>query len=129
MHRPLSLTDTVLASMVAALVLAASGCASHPQAARPRQEVLIVSEPAGAQIEINGQYVGDAPTTVEVEASSDGRFWKDTVIKAYPKETGYTQIRVFNGKSRWAICDMIPSRISFDTRSDPSAGVPGNQGF
>ena len=128
MHRLPPLLDTVLAT-IAALALAGSGCASHPQTARPRQQILIASEPAGAQIEINGQYVGDAPTTVEIEASGDGRFWKDTIIKAYPKDTGYTQIRAYNGKSRWAICDVIPPRIIFDTRSDPSAGIPGNQGL
>ena len=127
MHRLQPLFYTVLACMIAALSQIGSGCASHPTAARPRQKVLIASEPAGAKIEINGQYVGDAPTTVEIEASNDGRFWKDTVIKAYPSDTGYTQIIAFNGKSRWAICDVIPPRIFFNTRSEPGAGVPGNQ--
>jgi hypothetical protein len=56
-----------------------------------------------------------------IEASNDGRFWRDTVIKAYPADTGYTQIKAFNGKSRWAISDMIPSRIFFDTRSEPGS--------
>jgi PEGA domain len=115
---------TVFASMIGAFCLIGSGCASHPVAARARQDVLIVSEPAGAKIEINGQYVGDAPTTVQIESSSDGRFWRDTIIKAYPKDTGYTQILAFNGKSRWAISDLIPPRLVFDTRSEPGAGVP-----
>jgi hypothetical protein len=113
--------------MIAAASLIGSGCASHTHAARPRQKLLIVSEPAGAQIEINGQYVGNAPTTVEIEASNDGRFWRDTIIRAYPKDTGYTQIRAFNGKSSWAISDVIPPRIFFDTRSAPGGGIPGNQ--
>jgi len=86
-----------------------------------------VSEPAGAQIEVNGRYVGDAPATVEIEASNDGRFWRDTIIRAYPKDTGYTQIRAFNGKSSWAISDVVPPRIFFDTRSAPGTGIPGNQ--
>jgi len=127
MHQPLPLLCTVFAAVMAALLLIGSGCASHPHVVRPRQKVLIVSEPAGAKIEINGQYVGDAPTTAEIEASTDGRFWRDTVIKAYPLDTGYTQIKVFNGKSRWAICDVIPPRIFFDTRSEPSTGIPGIQ--
>ncbi|MBV8415872.1 MAG: PEGA domain-containing protein [Verrucomicrobia bacterium] len=113
--------------MTPTVSLICSGCASHTQAARPRQNVQIVSQPPGAQIEVNGRYVGDAPTTIEVESSTDGRFWRDTVIKAYPKETGYTQIRVFNGKSRWAISDMVPSRLSFDTRVDPSAAFQSNR--
>jgi hypothetical protein len=111
----------LLATVIPTVSLICAGCASHPQAARSRQTVQIVSQPPGAQIEVNGQYVGDAPTTVEIETSTDGRFWKDTVIKAYPKETGYTQVRVFNGKSRWAISDMVPSKLFFDTRVDPSA--------
>ena len=127
MHRLPHLFYTILTYMIAAVSLIGSGCASHTQTVRQRQKVLIVSEPAGAQIEINGQYVGDCPTTAEIEASNDGRFWKDTVIKAYPKDTGYIQIKVFNGKSRWTINDVIPPRISFDTRSEPSAGIPSNQ--
>ncbi len=81
MHRLPPLFYTILTSMIAAVSLIGSGCASHTQTVRQRQKVLIVSEPAGAQIEINGQYVGDCPTTVEIEASSDGRFWKDTDYK------------------------------------------------
>jgi hypothetical protein len=127
MHRLLPHFCTIPAYLIAALSLINSGCASHPQAARPRQKVLIGSEPAGAKIEINGQYVGDAPRSVEIEASSDGRFWRDTIIKAYPADTGYTQVIAFNGKSRWAISDAIPPRIFFDTRSAPGAGIPGNQ--
>jgi hypothetical protein len=127
MHRLLPFFYTISAYVIGAVSLIGSGCASHTHAARPRQQVLIVSEPAGAQIEVNGRYVGDAPTTVEIEASNDGRFWRDTIIRAYPKDTGYTQIRAFNGKSSWAISDVVPPRIFFDTRSAPGTGIPGNQ--
>ena len=72
---------------------------------------------------MNGQYVGDAPVTIDIEASNDGRFWRDTVIKAYPADTGYTQIKAFNGQSRWAISDMVPSRIFFDTRIEPGTNL------
>jgi len=102
--------------------LLCSGCASHSHNPLPRQSVQIVSEPPGARIEINGRDVGDAPTTVEIESSPNGRFWKDTIIKAYPK-TGYIQIKAFNGESRWSISDPIPGKISFDTRTDPTAGL------
>jgi hypothetical protein len=113
---PVSLISTVY-------FLLCSGCASHSNAPLPRQSVQIVSEPPGARIEINGRYVGDAPTTVEIESSPSGRFWKDTIIKAYPKNTGYIQIKAFNGESRWSISDPIPGRISFDTRTEPAAGL------
>jgi PEGA domain len=100
-----------------------SGCASHSGTPRPKQTVQIVSEPKGARIEVNGRYVGDAPTAVEIEVSPHGRFWRDTIIKAYPKDTGYIQIKAFNGESSWSISDAIPARISFDTRTDPLAGL------
>jgi hypothetical protein len=107
--------------------LLCSGCASHSNNQLPRQSVQIVSQPPGARIEVNGRYAGDAPTTVEIESSPHGHFWKDTIIKAYPK-TGYIQIKAFNGESRWPISDPIPARISFDTRFDPTAGLNEAQG-
>jgi hypothetical protein len=123
MHRAFPFFSFIFPSLMASVFLICSGCASHTHThvVRPRLKVQIVSQPTGAKIEINGQYVGDAPVTVDVEASNDGRFWRDTVIKAYPKDTGFTQIRAFNGKSRWAISDMIPPRIFFDTRTEPGA--------
>jgi hypothetical protein len=116
-----------VSGIFAVCFLLCSGCAFHSNNPLPRQSVQIVSQPPGARIEINGRYAGDAPTTVEIESSPHGRFWKDTIIKAYPK-TGYIQIKAFNGESRWPISDPIPSRISFDTRIDPTAGLNETQG-
>ncbi len=121
MHRAHPVFSTILPFLMASVFLACSGCASHTHTVRPRLKVQIVSQPAGAKIEVNGQYVGDAPLFIDIEASNDGRFWRDTIIKAYPKDTGYTQIRAFNGKSRWTISDLVPSRIFFDTRTEPGA--------
>ena len=121
MNRAFPLFSAILPSLMASVLLVCSGCASHTHAMRPRLKVQVVSQPAGAKIEVNGQYVGDAPLTVDIEASNDGRFWRDTVIKAYPADTGYTQIQAFNGRSRWAISDMVPPRIFFDTRIEPGA--------
>ena len=123
MNRALPHFSTLLRFLTASTFLLSAGCASHPQAMRPRLKVQIVSQPVGAKIEINGQYVGDAPLRVDIEASNDGRFWRDTIIKAYPKDTGYIQIKAFNGKSRWTISDNVPPKIFFDTRTDPSAGL------
>jgi hypothetical protein len=127
MYRLPSLSNAIPRFLAALVFLICLGCASHTHAVRPRLQVQIVSQPTGARIEVNGQYVGDAPTSVNIEASSDGRFWRDTIIKAYPKDTGYTQIRAYNGKSRWAISDLVPPKISFDTRIDPGTGVTDNQ--
>jgi len=107
--------------------LLCSGCSSHSNNPLPKQSVQILSQPPGARIEINGRYAGDAPTTVEIETSPHGRFWKDTIIKAYPKDTGYIQIKAFNGESRWSVSDQIPARISFDTRVDPAARLNETQ--
>jgi hypothetical protein len=123
MPRALVRFSIILSAIFAVICLFCSGCASQSKSPRPKQSVQIVSLPTGARIEINGRYVGDAPTTIEIESSPNGRFWKDTIIKAYPKDTGYIQIKAFNGESRWAISDVIPARISFDTRTDPGAGL------
>jgi hypothetical protein len=121
MNRALPLFAAISLSLAASLFLICSGCASHTQVIRQRLNIQIASEPVGAKIEVNGQYVGDAPLTVQIEASNDGRFWKDTIIKAYPADKGYTQIRAFNGKSRWTISDLVPPKLFFDTRIDPGA--------
>jgi PEGA domain len=127
MYRVRPLFRAIFPALLASAFLLFSGCASHTQAVRPRLKVQIVSQPTGARIEVNGQYVGDAPVSVDIEASTDGRFWRDTIVKAYPKDTGYTQIKAFNGKSRWTISDMVPPKLFFDTRTDPSAGVQSTQ--
>jgi hypothetical protein len=127
MYRARPLFRAIFPALLASAVLLFSGCASHTHAMRPRLKVQIVSQPTGARIEVNGQYAGDAPVSVDIEASPDGRFWRDTIIKAYPKDTGYTQIKAFNGKSRWAISDAVPPKLFFDTRIDPSAGVESTQ--
>jgi hypothetical protein len=119
MNRALPPFSAVLSFLMFSVFLMCCGCASHTHVVRPRVKVQIVSQPAGAKIEVNGRYVGDAPLTVDIETSNDGRFWRDTVIKANPADTGYTQIKAFNGKSRWAISDMVPPRIFFDTRTEP----------
>jgi hypothetical protein len=122
MNRVLPLFAAILGTLGASIFLVCSGCASHhTQVMRQRLNIQIVSQPIGAKIEVNGQYVGDAPLSVQVEASEDGRFWKDTIIKAYPADKGYTQIRAFNGKSRWTISDMVPPKLFFDTRTEPGA--------
>ena len=52
-----------------------------------KAKVEVVSEPAGARIEVNNDYVGDAPITVEIPQNS-GYFTQETVIRALPTEAG-----------------------------------------
>ena len=109
--------------IIASIFLVFNACASHTPAERTRKDVRIVSVPPGARIQVNGRYVGDAPVTVPIEMSQSGRFWRDTIIQADPQANGYTQIRAFNGASRWSISDAVPSEIDFDTRAEPGAGL------
>jgi PEGA domain-containing protein len=89
-----------LCALVAATLLVGVGCSSHeaiqtppPSAYQPApyqpatKKVEIVSEPAGARIEVNGDYIGDAPITVE-NPDGSGQFTKNTVIRALPTEAG-----------------------------------------
>jgi hypothetical protein len=123
MYRVRPFIRAIFPFLLVSVFLVFSGCASHTPPVRPRLKVQILSQPTGARIEVNGQYVGDAPLSIDIEASNDGRFWRDTIIKAYPKDTGYTQIKAFNGKSRWPISDMVPPKLFFDTRTEPGAGL------
>jgi hypothetical protein len=87
-----------------------------------KAKVEIISEPAGARIEVNDNYVGDAPITVEIPQSG-GYFTRNTVIRALPTEGGdYVQTKHFSGSipDVWypetvgTARDQIPSRILFD---------------
>jgi hypothetical protein len=127
MYRVRPLSTAFFPALLTVVFLAWAGCASHTPTARPRLKIQIVSQPTAARIEVNGLYVGDAPLSIDIEASNDGRFWRDTIIKAYPKDTGYTQIKAFNGKSHWAISDMVPPKLFFDTRVEPGAGLEKTQ--
>jgi hypothetical protein len=123
MHRVFPFSTALFLPLAVCAILFHTGCASHrhTETARSRLKLQIASQPAGAKIEINGQYVGDAPLTVDIDASNDGRFWRDTIIKAYPADKGFTQIMAFNGKSRWAISDMVPPKLFFNTQTEQGA--------
>jgi hypothetical protein len=85
------------------------------------KKVEIVSEPSGARIEINDDYVGNAPITVEIPQKDDGRFKERTLIRASPTEAGdYVQTKVFSSPDGMGDGDKIPSRILFEMRVGPS---------
>ena len=84
----------------------------------------IISEPPGARIEINDNYVGDAPITVELAQRGD-YFDEDTVVRAIPIEGGdYTQTKRFLTNDPWyrpgSAGDKIPSRIFFNMHLVPT---------
>jgi hypothetical protein len=94
----------------------------------------IVSEPPGARIEVNNEYVGDAPRDIQVRCDDEGRFYENTRIRATPIGEGYTQTKYFRGvanvrkawaRANWGIpnpliqSDPIPSRVFLDTHLKP----------
>ncbi len=92
-----------------------------------KAKVEIVSEPAGARIEVNDNYVGDAPITVEIPQNG-GYFTQKTVIRALPTEAGdYVQAKHFSGNipdvwypETMGSRDQIPSRILFNMHLGPA---------
>ena len=101
--------------------------ASAVPAQSAKAKVEIISDPAGARIEVNDNYLGDAPITVEIPEKA-GYFTQNTIIRALPTDGGdYVQAKYFSGSipDAWypetvgAHRDQIPSRIFFDMRLGP----------
>jgi hypothetical protein len=110
----------ILCFALAALV----GCAPKPLEIAPEiaappvtssrvnfKKVQIMSKPAGAHIEVNQNYVGNAPITVEF-ASTGRNFTMDTTIRALPTSSvlavQYIQSKFFPRNA------VIPDKIIFD---------------
>jgi hypothetical protein len=98
-----------------------------PDPAQPHyKEIEVLSQPTGARIEVNEDYVCDAPCTLRVRCDSDGRFFETTTIRALPVGYGYTQAKSFLGFGAYAGSSgyyldsaRIPSRILFDMNLAP----------
>ncbi|MBT7188369.1 PEGA domain-containing protein [Candidatus Bathyarchaeota archaeon] len=94
----------------------AEGAGAHSAPHSPPETTLIISDPPGAKIEINHEYVGDAPVSFHIEAQTSmphGQITEDVVIVAYPTEDGqYTQIKNLRGVK-------IPKRIYFNMSLKP----------
>lgn len=74
----------------------------------------IISDPVGARIEINDDYIGDTPLFVEIKApvNIEGEVNTDLYIRAIPKQAGYTQSKDL----KWG---RLPKRIFFDMHLHP----------
>jgi hypothetical protein len=99
-----------------------SGCSTLQPKPPPSISTDILSDPPGARIEVNGNYVGDAPVTVTLEQWADGVIKGRQLVRALPKESGhYTQERELRGPEfpfdphR----DRVPTRMIFDTHLRP----------
>lgn len=88
----------------------AQGCAFDPH-----KRVEVITDPPGARIEVNGDFVGVAPTIITMLGEPDGEVEQDYVVRAYPSEPEfYPQVKVFS--KRVGDDDRIPKRIFFDMR-------------
>jgi len=80
--------------------------------------VEIVSDPSGADIEINNNYVGKTPITVNLEGWESTRtFTRSHTIVAHPiRAGGQTQVKIFLGwrEPSKTYGDVIPDKIYFD---------------
>jgi len=114
-----------------------TGCATTPPTPGVEQgphgtiayDVLIESMPPGANIEANGQVVGEAPLHLKIFGDKDGTFHDFGsdfyVIRALPTATNqYPQVAMF-GTGRWfGPEDRIPERIAFDMNRPPPQYAP-----
>ena len=92
-----------------------------------QQLILILSNPSGARIEVNNQYVGNAPVVVAV-AARDGYFTAETTIQAVPVQIGqYVQTKHFlAGKCAQHFIPgstIVPKWISFEMRTFPGEPI------
>ena len=86
-----------------------------------KKKVHIVSEPVGARIEVNQDYIGYAPITVEVEADRHGDFAHMTSIAASPSGPLPNHTPVYTQSVTFLMGQPIPSRLYFDNRQ-PASG-------
>jgi hypothetical protein len=78
-----------------------------PAAIAATKTIQIISDPVGARIEVNDDYVGDAPISITVPREG-ANFAKGTTIRATPTLQGqYVQSKYFDRTSE------VPSRILF----------------
>jgi hypothetical protein len=76
-------------------------------------EVEVISDPPGARIEVNDDYVGDAPLTIRMKGDRKGRVKQDYVVRALPTVPGHHVQTKFFWHSKYIDSDTIPRRILF----------------
>jgi hypothetical protein len=116
-------------SIVLILAVGLIGCASNEQSKRPRgpngtyaYEIKVETSDPGSKIEVNNDYLGEAPLTITVFGDQDGTFHggMDYEIRALPTKGGqHVQVKRFSGGGWFGREDRIPSRIFFDLNLVP----------
>jgi hypothetical protein len=87
----------------------------------------------GIKIEVNGQYVGEAPLKLKIWGDPDGTFHDFGsyyyVVRALPANTNqFTQTVAYHTGRAWGLEDRIPSQIYFDMYKKPAEPPPGYTG-
>ena len=127
MKRWMRLTSPAwLTGILGLMALALTGC----QTTREPNYVVteIISEPPGAKIEINGNYLGKAPVKTKIRTHGDGVVLHRTVIRAIPTEAGhFVQEKVFEAPQYPFDTrrDQAPHRVYFDMTLEPALGGLG----
>lgn len=102
------------------------GCGSLPAF-----KIAIDSDPPGARIEVNGEYIGVAPTTYTIRGNDDRSFngsWVQganivfTATPIHDQTNLYVQKKSFSPSAFFKQGDHIPERMLFDmhVKSDTS---------
>ena len=80
----------------------------------------VISEPPGAKIELDNDYIGDTPLEIQWEGHpASGCFTRDHELQALPIHEGqYTQYKFFDSSLRGR--RKIPKTIFFDMRLIPA---------
>jgi hypothetical protein len=121
---------TWMFAAVAAAVVGLTGCETVPPGVERgphgtiAYEVLVEASEPGAQIEANGEVVGQTPIRLKIFGDRDGTFHDFGsyyyVIKALPLATNqFSQVRLFGTGHLFGREDHIPSRIHFDMNQPP----------
>ena len=106
--------------------LTCSGCGSLPPF-----KIAIDSDPQGARIEVNGDYIGVAPITYVVKGNGDRSFngaWVQggnivfTATPPHDQTNLYVQTKSFSPSAFFKQGDHIPERMLFDMHVKSDAG-------
>lgn len=107
--------------LIAVMILFLSGCETTQLTTSPKTKlfpVVIISEPSGAKIEVDDNYIGETPLNINLEGWEETcTFIRDHEIVAHPvRAGGQMQFKFFSGWHRpdQRFGDKIPETIYFN---------------
>jgi hypothetical protein len=83
------------AILVGLLAVVLTGCSTVDKLGDERRQDVRIESSAPARIEMNGQYVGDAPGDFYFIVDRKGRFDGYMLVKAYPVGAGSVEVKYF----------------------------------